>query len=289
MADVDRQLKALYQDIIENGVPKNTRTGDVLSVWDRHLSFDLSQEFPAVTSKKLAWAPVVGELLWFLSGSYWLHELKHFTFGDPDSDKWTIWTDDTKRWGSDDFVGHLYGHQWRNFGGTIDGEGGVDQINQLLSNIIIDPNKRDLIVMAWNPYDIYNNEMALKPCHLGFQCYIDGNQLNLKWEQRSVDSFLGLPFNIASYALLTHLLASWLNLKPGILSCSLGDTHLYQNHMNAVDEYCSNPEYKGPRLALPIGTRNLNQTLELTAQNFDQSLTGYQYAGVVKAPLSVGQ
>jgi thymidylate synthase len=289
MSSVDQQLKALYQDIIENGVPKDTRTGQVLSVWDRSLSFDLSREFPAVTSKRLAWNPVVGELLWFLAGSYWLRELKHYTFGDAKSDKWTIWTDDTARWGSEDFVGHLYGHQWRNSGGTIDGRGGVDQIANLLHMIKTDPHRRDLIVMAWNPYDIANNEMALKPCHLGFQCYVDGDLLNLKWEQRSVDSFLGLPFNIASYALLTHLLAQWTGLKPGIVSCSLGDTHLYNDHLGAVDTYINNPMYTGTNLILPLGTHTLDDTLELTANHFGTSLANYQSAGVIKAPLSVGK
>jgi thymidylate synthase len=289
VADVDAQLKMLYQDIMDNGVPRNTRTGTVLSVWDRKLTFDLTRGFPAVTSKTLAWSSVVGELLWFLSGSYWLSELKHFTFGDSEADKWTIWTDDTKRWNSDDFVGHLYGHQWRSFGGSFSGEKGADQIQNLIDRIIEDPHRRDHIVMAWNPLDIENNDMALKPCHLGFQCYVEHGHLNLKWSQRSVDSFLGLPFNIASYALLTHLIAHWCNLKPGTLSCDLGDTHLYENHMDAVDQYMAAPSFNGCTLELPLMTETLEDTLTLTALSFKNSLKNYQSAGAIKAPLSVGQ
>jgi thymidylate synthase len=285
MAKVDDVLKDLYKDILENGESRETRTGNVKSVWDRKLVFDLSKEFPAVTSKKLAWQSTVGELLWFLSGSTHLPTLKRYTFGDYNADKWTIWTDDAERWlgeGNTE-LGNLYGHQWRYFGGD------VDQLYSLLWRLHNEPDRRDHIVMAWNPFDIENDKMALKPCHLGFQCYVSGGKLNLKWWQRSVDSFLGLPMNIASYALLTHLLAKWIGLEAGIMSCDLGDVHLYDNHVNAVGTFLINPKFKPCQLELPEGTESLDKTLELTALDFKSSLVGYESMGVVKAPLSVGE
>lgn len=291
MAQVDQTLKILYQDILDHGEIRDTRTGKVHSRWNYSLEFNLQKGFPAVTSKKLAWNPVVGELLWFLSGSYWLQDLKHYTFNDETSDKWTIWTDDTERWGSTNYVGYLYPHQWRNFGSTDVSKIGTDQIQNLIKNLKEQPARRDHIVMAWNAFDIEQNDMALKPCHLGFQCYVtEKGHLNLHWFQRSVDSFLGLPFNIASYALLTHLLAQWAGLKPGKLSCWLGDTHIYDNHCNAVKDYINNEEFSECQLSLPEGTDTLEDTLtNMTAVDFKNSLVGYQSAGVIKAPLSVGK
>lgn len=285
-----KQLKDLYLDVLTNGKSRLTRTGETLSVWDRKLEFDLEQGFPAVTSKTLQWNAVVGELLWFLSGSCYLEDLQWATYGSFD-DKWTIWSDDAERWNNKHgrvdmgFVGRLYGYQWRNLN---NGFMAIDQISNLIDKINTTPNERDLIVMAWNPAHIAADEMCLKPCHLGFQCYVDDGKLNLKWWQRSVDSFLGLPFNIASYALLTHLLANWTGLKVGKLSCDLGDVHIYMNHLQAVNEYLSNPEYSLPKLVLPEQAICLNSTLALTALNFKNSLQGYQSAGKISAPLSVG-
>ena len=291
MAQVDSTLKILYEHILEHGEERDTRTGKVYSTWNNNLEFDLREGFPAVTSKKLAWTPVVGELLWFLSGSQHLSGLKYYTFNDMNADKWTIWTDDAERWGDGNFVGHLYPHQWRNFGDRSAGfEEGTDQIKDLIDRLQHEPFRRDHIVMAWNPYDIEHNLMALKPCHLGFQCYVtkDG-ELNLHWFQRSVDSFLGLPFNIASYALLTHLLAHWCGLKVGKLSCWLGDTHIYDNHIDAVKTFLNNPRFKECRLELPDVCDSLDETLEnVTALNFKNSLIGYESMGPIKAPLSVG-
>jgi len=292
MAKVDDVLKDLYRDILDNGETRFTRTGTVKSVWDRKLSFDLSEEFPAVTSKKLAWGATVGELLWFASGSTWLTKLKKYTFGDLGADKWTIWTDDAKRWGNGEGLGSLYGEQWRDFGGHIEEDEwvhGVDQIQNLITRLKEQPERRDHIVMAWNPYDIENNLMALKACHTHFQCYVSGDyKLNLKFFLRSSDGFLGLPMNIASYALLTHLLAKWVGLDIGTLSCDLGDVHIYENHKKAVDTFLINPKFNGCQLQLPKGTESLESTLQLTALDFKDSLVGYESMGVVKAPLSVG-
>ena len=290
MAIVDQELKDLYSNILTFGESRFTRTGMVKSVWDRKLSFDLSEGFPAVTSKKLAWRATVGELLWFLGGSTNLPDLKHYTFNNKHSDKWTIWTDDAKRWGVEDDLGCLYGFQWRSFGELYGSpSGAVDQIQNLIYRLKNEPERRDHIVMAWNPYDIENDLMALKACHTHFQCYISADyKLNLKFFMRSSDAFLGLPLNIASYALLTHLLAKWTGLEVGILSCDLGDVHIYGNHKDAVKEFINNPEFEPCQLELPEGTDSLESTLNLTADDFMDSLVGYKSMGAIKAPLSVG-
>lgn len=301
------QLKELMRDIIAFGEVRETRTGKVRSIWDMNMHWDLSAGFPAVTSKQLMWGPVVGELLWFLSGSESLSDLRKYTFGE-DKDQWTIWTDDARRWHKTvmaefddadehwrevfpqpvldpDYVGALYGTQWRSFNDDTKS----DQIQNLIKSLIAEPDNRDHIVMAWNPTAIVHNEMALKPCHLGFQCYVTKDKrLNLKWWQRSVDTFLGLPFNIASYALLVHLLAKWTGLKPGRLSCDLGDVHIYESHMDAVKEYLDNPVHAKPTLVLPEGCESLESTLTLTALDFRDALKDYQHSGRISAPLSVG-
>lgn len=291
-----KEIKQLMSDVLQYGEWRDTRTGRVKSIWNAGASWNLENGFPAVTSKTLAWKSVVGELLWFLSGSEHITELRKLTFGeDCPSDKWTIWTDDAIRWntaagwkiehGQDvmDFVGELYPRQWRACGGH------VDQIRNLVRGLRETPFERNHIVMAWNPVDIDKNAMALKPCHLGFQCYVTSDyKLNLKWWQRSVDTFLGLGFNIASYALLVHLLCEWTGLKPGELSCDLGDVHIYESHMSAVEEYLNNPCHALPTLVLPEKAKELYTIGELTALDFENSLVGYTSSGVIKAPLSVG-
>jgi thymidylate synthase len=295
MSLVDEKLKDMYLHIIEEGESKSTRTGNVISVWDKRLEFDLSKEFPAVTNKKFAMNSCFGELLYFLSGSTSLEVLKHYTFNDQDSGKWTIWTNDAERWGGKGNIvlGNLYPHQWRSYGSDYNlhtPTKPVDQIKNLIDRLKSEPDRRDHIVMAWNPYEIENDLMALKPCHLGFQCYVnqETGKLNLKFWQRSVDSFLGLPFNIASYALLTHLLAKWTGYEVGTLSCDLGDVHVYENHMDAIFEFINNETHVGPTIQLPKGTDTLESTLELTALDFKGCLKNYTHSGVIKAPLSVG-
>jgi thymidylate synthase len=293
------EIKRLLRNIQNYGEIRSTRTGDVNSLWNETLSWRMSNGgFPAVTAKTLAWKSVVGELLWFLSGSVCLSDLQKFTFGeDCPRNKWTIWTDDTVRWNkskgvfdtSPDYVGNLYPVQWRNYGAAGSPNGGVDQIAKLVKGLKENPYNRDHIVMAWNPLDIDRDSMALKPCHIGFQCYVTNEgELNLKWWQRSVDAYLGLPFNIASYALLLHFLCEWAGLRPGILSCDLGDVHIYKNHSDAVEEYLSSPCHMLPSLKLPEKAKSLETVLELTALDFSDSLVGYVSSGVIKAPLSVG-
>lgn len=286
-----QQMKELMVKIVTQGQDRETRTGLCRSTWKHSLAFDLQEGFPALTSKKLAWNSVVGELLWFLSGSSDLKDLRHYTFGNGGIDKWTIWTDDAARWNKEingedaDDVGELYPLQWRNYNNA-----GVDQIGKLIHGLINNPFNRDHIVMAWNPETIHYNRTALKPCHIGFQCYVTNDgKLNLHWWQRSVDTFLGLGFNIASYALLTHLLAHWTDLEVGMLTADLGDVHIYHNHFDAVNTYLTNPEYPIPQLSLPMTTYiDLEECLNHTAVDLKDALTGYQHAGIIKAPLSVG-
>lgn len=295
------QIKDIMRDVITYGEWRTTRTGRVKSIWNSGASWNLSNGFPATTAKTLAWKSVVGELLWFLSGSDTLKDLRRFTFGeDCPSDKWTIWTDDAKRWNESfgvdgiqvntDYVGSLYPTQWRHFGISYWDIAGVDQIANLVEGLKNNPFERNHIVMAWNPLDIANNDMALKPCHLGFQCYVTSDGfLNLKWWQRSVDCFLGLGFNVASYALLTHMLCEWTGLKPGKLSCDLGDVHIYENHMTQAEQYIYSDCHQLPELVLPEKAKSLSTLLELTALDFENSLSGYKSSGTIKAPLSVGQ
>lgn len=279
--------KILLRDVINGGERRETRSGVTISEFGKTLQFDLSKGFPAVTSKRLAWKAVVGELLWFLSGKTDLGSLRVYTFGE-DKGQHTIWTDDYTRWsaanGSDgESLGKLYGHQWRKWGGS------VDQISNLIHNIKNSPTSRYHVVMAWDASVVDSGSAALPPCHMGFQCYVSGDgTLNLHWHQRSWDLFLGAPFNIASYALLLHLLAKWTGLKPGMLSVWAGDVHVYENHMNAVVTYLTRREHPLPILILPDGTESLESTLRLTALDFANSLNYYRHEGTINAPLSVG-
>ena len=285
----EKQYKDLMKRIITTGEDRETRTGSTISLFSEHIKVDLNQGFPAVTSKKLAWKSVVGELLWFLSGSTDLSDLRKYTFGE-DNGQWSIWTDDQKRWQQttsfcqgDGDCGDLYGAQWRSQHGYL------DNIYNLIQGIRYEANRRDLMVVTWNSDDVYYKTMALKPCHVMFQVYVDkSDKLHLQWYQRSADTFLGLPFNFASYALLTHLLAKWTGKGVGSLSVTLGDAHLYMNQMNSIKQYLENPSYELPSLMLPNGCDSLESTLELTASDFENSLVNYKHAGVVKAPLSVG-
>lgn len=286
----EKQYKDLIKRVIATGEDRDTRTGKTISLFGEHIKVDLNDGFPAVTSKKLAWKSVVGELLWFLSGSTNLSDLRRYTFGE-DNDQWTIWTDDQTRWQqscswrmSEGDCGKLYGHQWRNQHEYY------DQIATLIYRINNEPDRRDIMVVTWNNKDIDCNTMALKPCHVMFQVYVDSNnKLHLQWYQRSADIFLGLPFNFASYGLLTHLLAKWTGKGVGTLSVTLGDAHVYHNQMDSVRKYLANPVYKLPELVLPNDSGTLEDTLKLTANDFENCLINYKHAGIIKAQLSVGE
>ena len=212
-----KQYLDLLEDILANGIYKDDRTGTgTRSVFGRQIRFNLSEGFPLVTTKKLHIKSIIHELLWFLSGDTNIRYLKEHGVRI-----WDDWAD------SNGELGPVYGRQWRAWR-TADGET-IDQIANVIHQIIINPNSRRLIVNAWNVGEL--KKMALEPCHTLFQFYVGRNKLSCQLYQRSADVFLGLPFNIASYSLLTHMIAQQCDLEVGDLQIVTGDTHLYENHL----------------------------------------------------------
>ena len=228
-----RQYLDLVERIIQTGVAKGDRTGTgTLSVFGHQMRFDLAEGFPLVTTKKLALKAIVHELLWFLAGDT---NTKYLT--DHGVTIWDEWADAKGN------LGPVYGKQWRSWA-SPDG-GTIDQIKDVISEIRTNPNSRRLIVSAWNPADL--PKMALAPCHCLFQFWVGDGKLSCQLYQRSADVFLGVPFNIASYALLTHMIAQVTGLKPGDFVHSFGDVHLYNNHREQAELQLS----RAPR-ALPL-------------------------------------
>ena len=227
-----KQYQDLIKDILENGYETDDRTGTgTIALFGTKLRWDLTKGFPAVTTKKLAWKACIAELLWFMSGSTNVNDLRIRTHGSLIQGK-TIWDDNYENQAKDlgyhsGELGPIYGKQWRDFGG-------VDQLVETINRIKKLPTDRRQIVSAWNPAEI--NQMALPPCHMFYQFNVRNGYLDLQWYQRSVDVFLGLPFNIASYAALTHIVAKMCNLIPGDLVFSGGNTHIYSNHVEQCKE-----------------------------------------------------
>jgi thymidylate synthase len=298
-----KQYKELLQDILDNGEVKDDRTGvGTYSVFGRHLRFDLRRGFPAVTTKKLAWKACVGELLWFIEGSSDERRLAEITHGSKDGTV-TIWTPNalSPYWKHkakfEGDLGRVYGVQWRHWnkyrtekdmgqahkGGTrlaVD-KIEVDQLANLIKGLTTDPNGRRHILSAWNVSEL--DEMALPPCHVISQFYVNKNkELSCHMYQRSVDVFLGLPFNIASYALLTHLLAHHCGLKVGELVISTGDTHIYKDHIEQVKQQLAREPHPLPTLMLNASKNNL---FEMTMA--DIHLENYQSDGPIKATMAV--
>lgn len=212
-----KQYHDLLQHILDKGVKKEDRTGTgTLSVFGHQSRYDLSEGFPVVTTKKVHLRSIIHELLWFLQGDTNIKYLK-----DNGVSIWDEWADENGN------LGPVYGHQWRSWPGK-DG-GTIDQITKLIEQIKKNPDSRRLIVSAWNVADVDN--MALPPCHTLFQFYVADGKLSCQLYQRSADTFLGVPFNIASYALLTMMIAQVCDLKPGDFVHTLGDAHLYSNHI----------------------------------------------------------
>lgn len=227
-----KQYQDLIKDIFENGYETDDRTGTgTIALFGTKLRWDLTKGFPAVTTKKLAWNACIAELLWFISGSTNVNDLRLRTHGSLIQGK-TIWDDNYENQAKDlgyhsGELGPIYGKQWRDFGG-------VDQLVETIDRIKKLPTDRRQIVSAWNPAEI--NQMALPPCHMFYQFNVRNGYLDLQWYQRSVDVFLGLPFNIASYATLVHIVAKMCNLIPGDLIFSGGNTHIYMNHVEQCKE-----------------------------------------------------
>ena len=255
------------------------------------MRFDLRNEFPAVTTKKLAWKSVVSELLWFLEGSADERRLAEIHYGKPREEligKNTIWTANADKQARDlgyvntDTVkdlGPVYGHQWRTWDAQL---GYVDQIAQVLEGLKFDPDSRRHIVSAWNADRV--PVMALPPCHTMFQVYVQDGELSCQLYQRSADMFLGVPFNIARYSLLVHMFAQLLELKIGDFVWTGGDCHIYQNHFEQVKEQLTRQPRKGPTLLMPkFATLN-----ELLATNTsDYQLLNYDPMLSIKAPMAV--
>ncbi len=275
-----KQYHDLLEDILNNGEVKDDRTGvGTISVFGRQLRFDLTAGFPAVTTKKLAWKSVVSELLWFIEGSGDERRLAEILHGSRDIERSTIWTGNaqaaywTPKARYDGDLGRVYGVQWRDWRG-------VDQLSNLIEGIKTDPNGRRHIITAWNVDEL--DKMALPPCHVLAQFYVSNGKLSCHMYQRSVDVFLGLPFNIASYALLTHMIAQVCDLKVGELIISTGDTHIYSNHIEQVKEQLSREEYPLPLLFLDPKIKNIDKFLMDDILLFD-----YQSHGTIKAEMAV--
>lgn len=298
-----KQYHDLLEDILNNGEVKDDRTGvGTISVFGRQLRFDLSKGFPAITTKKLAWKSVVSELLWFIEGTGDERRLAEILYGSRDDERGTIWTGNaqaaywTPKAKYDGDLGRVYGVQWRHWNRYVEqkdfGEahlGGrrvavdkteVDQLANLVEGIKNDPNGRRHILTAWNVAEL--DQMALPPCHVLAQFYVNNGKLSCHMYQRSVDVFLGLPFNIASYALLTHMIAHVCDLGVGELIISTGDTHIYSNHVEQVKEQLSREEYPLPTLWLNPNIKNID---DFRMENID--LDGYKSHGTIKADMAV--
>jgi thymidylate synthase len=290
------QYHQLIEDILENGEERIDRTKvGTKSVFGRQLRFDLRQGFPAITTKKLAWRACVAELLWFLEGSGDERRLAEITHGTRDPSKTTIWTGNAQApyWKPkakfDGDLGRIYGVNWRSWNthsyrwisSSEKERVSVDQIKQVIEGIKKDPFGRRHIVSAWNVAEL--DQMALPPCHVMFQFYVsmDGG-LSCHMYQRSCDVLLGLPFNIASYALLTHMIAHVTRHHAKELVISLGDAHLYTNHIDQAQEQLTRQEYPLPKLVLNNDIRDIdNFTMN------DIVLEGYISHDAIKAPMAV--
>jgi len=263
-----QQYLDLLRLVRDTGVRKTDRTGTgTLSVFGHQMRFDLADGFPLVTTKKLHLRSIIHELLWFLAGDTNIAYLK-----ENGVRIWDEWADENGE------LGPVYGHQWRSWP-TPDG-GHVDQVSRLVERIRTDPDSRRMIVSAWNVADI--DRMALPPCHCLFQFYVADGRLSCQLYQRSADLFLGVPFNIASYALLTMMMAQVTGLKPGSFVHTFGDAHLYLNHLDQADEQLT----RSP-LALPEMRINPDVADIFGFRYEDFELIGYQAHPHIKAAVAV--
>jgi thymidylate synthase len=282
------------KDILENGDSRPDRTGvGTISKFGLQMRFDLEEGFPAVTTKKLAWKSVVSELLWFIEGSGDERRLAEILHGTRDTSKRTIWTDNVtaENWigrrhqrNAGD-LGRVYGVQWRRWRKPLVRINKVilqnhDQLLTLISGIKEDPYSRRHIISAWNPGEL--DLMALPPCHMMAQFYINNGKLSCQMYQRSADMFLGIPFNIASYALFTHMIAQICNLEVGELIITVGDAHIYKNHIEQVKEQLSRK---------PIELAKLKLNPEITSitefEMNDIELVDYTSHDAITAPMAV--
>lgn len=262
------QYLELIRRILDEGAQQNDRTGvGTLSVFGHQMRFDLSKGFPVVTTKKLHLRSIIVELLWFLRGETnirWLNENRVSI--------WDEWAD------ADGDLGPVYGKQWRDW--ESPGGAHIDQITQLVEQIRTNPASRRQIVTAWNPGEI--DRMALAPCHCLFQTHVANGRLSLQLYQRSADVFLGVPFNIASYALLTHMLAQQCDLEPGDFIWTGGDCHIYSNHLDQVRTQIEREPFPLPQLRI---ARRPDSIFDYTLEDFE--LVGYQAHPHIKGDVAV--
>jgi len=301
MNNLDLQYQNLLQDILLEGKEKNDRTGTgTISVFGKQIRHKMSEGFPLLTTKKMAIKSIMTELKWFLKGktnikylvengcNIWNgdayktyertynYELEDAPLTLPEFVEKIKTDDDFARvWGE---LGPVYGKQWRRiekrYGSSPTYK--IDQIKNLIELIKENPDSRRLMVNSWNPSEL--DEMVLPPCHYGFQCYVNDGKLSLMWNQRSVDTFLGLPFNIASYGMLLLLLCEETNLEPGELIGNLGDTHLYLNHLEQAEEQRLRSSFALPTIKL--------SNVDILNGEFDYEIEGYKSHPTIKAPLS---
>ena len=292
------QSEKVYLDalkhILENGDDRPDRTGTgTRGIFGMQMRFDLTDGFPAITTKKLAWKACVSELLWFIEGSGDENRLKEILHGERYTDKKTIWSDNAQAdyWVNKRLqrhpgdLGRIYGVQWRRWRKPLIRINKVvlqnhDQLIELVRGLKEDPYSRRHIITAWNPGEL--ELMALPPCHMMAQFYVNNGKLSCQMYQRSADMFLGVPFNIASYALFTHMLAQVCNLEVGDLIITIGDAHIYKNHFDQVKEQLG-------RKPLQLPVLKLNSEIDVITdfEMDDIGLIGYESHEAIKAPMAV--
>jgi len=280
-----RQYHDLLRHILDRGTRHEDRTGvGTISAFGYQIRFDLNEGFPIVTTKRVPFRWVAEELFWFLSGSTDEKDLRI-----RGVDIWQEWAteEQTKRFGrKEGDLGPVYGYLWRSFGGDYPQMNGIDQIARLINEIETNPNSRRLIVSGWDPRVC--DEVALPPCHTLFQFKIEhGKKLHCQLYQRSADAFLGVPFNISSYALMTHLIAKVCDLEPGEFIHTFGDLHIYSNHLEQVEELLSREPLPLPKLEFvnADGLKGLEGLLNFKFENL--KLDNYQSHGKIAAPVAV--
>ena len=276
MTNIENEYKKLMETILYKGLDKADRTGTgTKSIFGTTIRHDMSMGFPLLTGKRVSFKAAKTELLWILQGRT---DLKYL-----EENGVKYWRPDYERSGrTDETLGPVYGKQWRDFKG-------VDQLWQLVYNVRFHPNSRRLMVSAWNPAEM--KDMVLPPCHYAFQVYINDGKLDLMWQQRSADVFLGLPYDIAMYGLLLELLAKGSNMQPGQLIGLLGDCHLYNNHLDQAKIYLGRSKRALPNLFVLDGVK-LNKEIQsqvFIPQPNEIKLINYNPYPAIKAELSVGK
>jgi thymidylate synthase len=280
-----KQYLDALRHVLENGIDKKDRTGTgTKAIFGMQMRFNMQEGFPAITTKKLAWKSVVSELLWFIEGKGDERRLAEILYGTRDKDKKTIWTANAEasywkpRAKFDGDLGRVYGVQWRHWKNPKGRE--IDQLSAAIKQIKEEPSSRRIIVNAWNPGEI--EQMALPPCHNFFQFFVDDNKLSLQMYQRSCDMFLGVPFNIASYSLLLHLIAQVTGLEANEFVHTLGDAHIYHNHVSQVKDQLIRKPLPLPQLKINPDIKNID---DFKMGNIE--LVNYEHHPAIKAPMAV--